>query len=189
MDFGYGELTPERADLYDTFIGGLHSPYSDLKQPPANDKGAYNIGMGQQIRDHLPRIRVIEGLRNEGRLAILMSRDGLTLEQTRARARERSFGPAYRPDHASKSRLIIPGVKGFSREDANGISGGATSFVHRPYMLRLSRRALPLSGTCWRVLPPIWPRAPAATRSSVRPIWLRVWPAVWPTGSWPASTA
>jgi hypothetical protein len=170
VDFGYSALTPERANLDHTFIGGMHSSYSDLEQSPANDKGAYNIGTGQPIRDHLPRILLIEGLRTEGRLAISMSRDGLTLEHTRAMARERSFVPAYRPDNASKSHLIIPGVKGFSREHANGISGGATSFVHVPYLLRLSRRALPLSSTCWRVLPPICPRAPAATRSSVGPI-------------------
>ena len=158
VDFGYGELTPARAERYDTFIGGLHSIYNDLEEPPAEYKGAYSIGMGQQIRYYLPRIRVIYGLRNDGRLAILMSRDGLTLEQTRAMARERGFVAAYMPDHASKSRFIIPGVKGFSSEDANWISGGATSFVHVPYMLRLSRRTLPLSGNLLASLTPHLPQ-------------------------------
>jgi hypothetical protein len=51
------------------------------------------------------------------------------------------------PDHASKSRLIIPRVKGFTEEDANWISGGATSFVHVPYLLRLSERRAPLNGS------------------------------------------
>ena len=37
-------------------------------------------------------------------------------------------------------------MKGFTEEDANWISGGATSFVHVPYMLRLSRRQIPLQG-------------------------------------------
>ena len=50
------------------------------------------------------------------------------------------------PDHASKSRFIIPGTKGFTEEDANWISGGATSFVHVPYMLRLSPRQRWLRG-------------------------------------------
>ncbi len=159
VDFGYGELTPERANRYDTFIGGLHSIYNDLEEPPAEYKGAYSIGMGQQIRYYLPRIRVIYGLRNDGRLAILMSRDGLTLEQTKAMARERGFVAAYMPDHASKSRFIIPGVKGFSSEDANWISGGATSFVHVPYMLRLSRRTLPLSGNLLASLTPHLPQS------------------------------
>jgi len=57
------------------------------------------------------------------------------------------------PDHASKSRFIIPGVKGFSSADANWISGGATSFVHVPYMLRLSRRSRPLPGVLLENLP------------------------------------
>jgi hypothetical protein len=89
---------------------------------------------------------MVMGLRGDGRLEVLMSRDGLTLEQTKALARQRGLRTAYLPDHASKSRFIIPGVKGFSQEDANWISGGATSFVHVPYMLRLSERAVPLQG-------------------------------------------
>ena len=157
VDFGYGELTAEREQLYDTFIGGLHSVYNDLEPEPPQYKGAYSISMGQQIRYFLPRIRVIYGLRSDGRLAILMSRDGLTLEQTRTMARERGFVAAYMPDHASKSRFIIPGVKGFSSEDANWISGGATSFVHVPYMLRLSRRSLPLPGALLASLTPHLP--------------------------------
>ncbi len=90
---------------------------------------------------------MICGLRRNGRLTILISRDGLTLEQTRAMSRQRGFVAAYMPDHASKSRFIIPGLKGFSSEDANWISGGATSFVHVPYRLRISHRRLPLSGS------------------------------------------
>ena len=145
-EFGYGELTPERAARYESFIGGLHSVYNDLEKPPANYRGAYSISMGQQIRYYLPRIRMVMGLRPDGRVEVLMSRDGLTLEQTKDLARRRGLRAAYLPDHASKSRLIIPGVKGFSQDDANWISGGATSFVHVPYLLRLSRRAVPLQG-------------------------------------------
>ena len=147
VDFGYGALTPERIQRYDTFIGGLHSVYNDLQAPPASYKGAYSLGMGQQIRYFLPRIREIYGLRSDGRLEILMSREGLTLEQTRDLARQRGLLAAYLPDHASKSRMIVPGVKGFSHADANWISGGATSFVHVPYMLELSPRREPLRGS------------------------------------------
>ncbi|MFM2080205.1 MAG: hypothetical protein RLZZ219_887 [Cyanobacteriota bacterium] len=146
VDFGYGELTPARAEVYESFIGGLHSVYNDLESPPPDYRGAYSISMGQQIRYYLPRIRMLIGLRGDGRLEVLMSRDGLTLEQTRALARRRGLRAAYLPDHASKSRFIIPGVKGFSDADANWISGGATSFVHVPYMLRLSPRPVPLQG-------------------------------------------
>lgn len=147
VEFGYGELTPERAQRFESFIGGLHSIYNDLEQPPSDYRGAYSISMGQQIRYLLPRIRMLYGLRPDGRLEVLMSRDGLTLEQTRALARSRGLRAAYLPDHASKSRFIVPGQKGFSDADANWISGGATSFVHVPYMLRLSRRAVPLQGS------------------------------------------
>ncbi len=146
VDFGYGELTPERARQYDMFVGGLHSIYNDLVEPPDSYKGAYSISMGQRIRYYLPRIRMVYGLRPDGRLEMLMSRDGLTLEQTKDLARRRGMVAAYMPDHASKSRLIVPGVKGFTEEDANWISGGATSFVHVPYLLRLSERRVPLQG-------------------------------------------
>ena len=146
IDFGYGELTEAQTRRYDTFIGGLHSLYNDLEDPPTSYKGAYSISMGQRIRYYLPRIRMVMGLRNDGHLEVLMSRDGLTLEQTKDLARRRGYLAAYMPDHASKSRFIIPGVKGFTEEDANWISGGATSFVHVPYMLRLSTRQRPLRG-------------------------------------------
>ena len=147
VSFGYGELTPARAQEFESFVGGLHSLYNDLEQPPAAYKGAYSISMGQQIRYFLPRIRMAYGLRPDGRIEVLMSRDGLTLEQTRDIARRRGLRAAYLPDHASKSRFIIPGVKGFSDADANWISGGATSFVHVPYLLRLSNRSALLQGS------------------------------------------
>ncbi len=146
VDFGYGELTPERAQRYDMFVGGLHSIYNDLEAPPSSYKGAYSISMGQRIRYYLPRIRMVYGLKSDGRIEMLMSKDGLTLEQTKDLARRRGLVAAYMPDHASKSRLIIPGEKGFTEDDANWISGGATSFVHVPYLLRLSQRRVPLQG-------------------------------------------
>ena len=146
VDFGYGELTPARAKTYDMFVGGLHSIYNDLEEPPESYKGAYSISMGQRIRYYLPRIRMVYGLKSDGRIEMLMSKDGLTLEQTKDLARRRGLVAAYMPDHESKSRLIIPGVKGFTEEDANWISGGATSFVHVPYLLRLSERRVPLKG-------------------------------------------
>ena len=110
VDFSYGELTDERAKTYDTFIGGLHSVYNDLEEPPPSYTGAYSISMGQRIRYYLPRIRMLFGLRQDGRMEMLMSKDGLTLEQTRELARRRGLVSAYMPDHASKSRLIIPGM-------------------------------------------------------------------------------
>ena len=157
VDFGFGELTDDHSRTYETFIGGLHSLYNDLEEAPDTYKGAYSISMGQRIRYYLPRIRMVMGLRDDGHLEVLMSRDGLTLEQTKELARRRGYLAAYMPDHASKSRFIIPGTKGFTEEDANWISGGATSFVHVPYMLRLSRRQTPLRGNLIAGLTPKLP--------------------------------
>ncbi|SAY38376.1 FIG01149307: hypothetical protein [Candidatus Synechococcus spongiarum] len=140
VTFGYGELTAKRARTYETFIGGLHVLYNDLQPVQPGYQGAYSKGMGQKIRYYLPRIRLVIGLRPDRRLEVLMSKDGLTLEETQELSRKRGLVAAYLPDHASKSRFIVPGVKGFSEEDANWISGGSTSYVHVPYMIRVSRR-------------------------------------------------
>lgn len=138
--FGYGELTAERARTYETFIGGLHVLYNDLQPVQPGYQGAYSKGVGQKIRYYLPRVRVVIGLRPDRRLEVLMSKDGLTLEETRELSRKRGLVAAYLPDHASKSRFIVPGVKGFDEEDANWISGGSISYVHVPYMIRISQR-------------------------------------------------
>ena len=140
IEFGYGELTQERMKHYDTFIGGLHSIYNKLKVLPPNHIGAHNTSIGQRIGYRPSRIRVIFGLLANGRIEILMSRNRLTLEETRDLAQRRSYLAAYMPDHASKSRFIIPGVKGFAEENNNWISEKSTSFAHVPYMLRLSSR-------------------------------------------------
>ena len=141
--FGYGELTAERARAFETFIGGLHVLYNDLQPVQPGYQGAYSKGLGQKIRYYLPRVRVVIGLRPDRRLEVLMSKDGLTMEETRELSRQQGLVAAYIPDHASKSRFIVPGVKGFSEEDANWISGGSTSYVHVPYMIRISRRQQP----------------------------------------------
>ena len=143
VTFGYGELTAERARTYETFIGGLHVLYNDLQPLQPGYQGAYSKGLGQKIRYYLPRVRVVIGLRPDRRLEVLMSKDGLTLEETRELSRKRGLVAAYLPDHASKSRFIVPGVKSFSEEDANWISGGSVSYVHVPYMIRISRRRQP----------------------------------------------
>ena len=39
-----------------------------------------------------------------------------------------------------KAASLFPVSKGFDEEDANWISGGSTSYVHVPYMIRISRR-------------------------------------------------
>ena len=108
VDFGYGELTEERSQTYDTFIGGLHSLYNDLEEPSQSYQGAYSKSMGQRIRYYLPRIRMVMGLRDDGKLEVLMSRDGLTLEQTKDLSRRRGYLAAYMlttPPRAASSFL------------------------------------------------------------------------------------
>ena len=39
VDFSYGELTDAHIRTYDTFIGGLHSLYNDLEEPPESYRG------------------------------------------------------------------------------------------------------------------------------------------------------
>ena len=99
VEFSYGELTPARARRYETFIGGLHALYNDFEQPPSGYKGAYSVSMGQRIRYYLPRIRMVMGLRSDGRLEVFMSRDGLTLEQTKDLSRDRGLVAAYDATH------------------------------------------------------------------------------------------
>ncbi|MCY4174553.1 MAG: hypothetical protein OXF25_10970 [Cyanobacteria bacterium MAG CAR3_bin_5] len=159
--FGYGELTAERARTYETFIGGLHVLYNDLQPEQPGYRGAYSKGVGQKIRYYLPRVRVVIGLRPDRRLDVLMSKDGLTLEETRELSRKRGLVAAYLPDHASKSRFIVPSIKGFSEEDANWISGGSVSYVHVPYMIRISRRRQPAEPEPDPIIP--LPQAPADT--------------------------
>ena len=61
-------------------------------------------------------------------------------------------------------------MKGFTEEDANWISGGATSFVHVPHMLRMSRRTTPLRGS---LLDGLTPKLPGETSVRVQSIAFR----------------
>ncbi len=136
--FGYGELTPERDQRYDIFIGGLHALYNDREPAPPTYKPAYESSAGQSVRAYLPRTRIIYGLTPRGNLVFVMSYGGWTLEQAEKFSREQGLVAAYMPDHASKSRFIVPGQYAYSSYDVNGPTQGALSFAHVPYMLRLA---------------------------------------------------
>ena len=124
VDFSYGELTDAHIRTYDTFIGGLHSLYNDLEEPPESYKGAYSISMGQRIRYYLPRIRMVMGLRDDGYLEVLMSRDGLTLEQSKdwpdvavtwrltCRTMPRKAGSSFPESRDSPRRMPTGSVEG-----------------------------------------------------------------------------
>jgi hypothetical protein len=136
--FGYGELTPERDQRYDIFIGGLHALYNDRQPAPPTYRPAYESSAGQSVRAYLPRTRIIYGLTPRGNLVFVMSYGGWTLEQAEKFSREQGLVAAYMPDHASKSRFIVPGKYAYSSYDVNGPTQGALSFAHVPYMLRLA---------------------------------------------------
>ncbi|WP_320674523.1 hypothetical protein [Prochlorococcus sp. MIT 1341] len=151
VDFGYGELTKKRIKKYKIFIGGLHSIYNDLQEAPSNYKGGYHVSISQRIRYYLPRIRVIYGLRRDGRIEILMSKTGLTYEQTKELGRRRNLLTAYLPDHGSKSRLIVPSRKKFTAEDLNWNSSLAISNFQTPYMIRIQRKEFSLRTDLFRL--------------------------------------
>ena len=67
---------------------------------------------------------MVLGLREDGHLEVLMSRDGLNLEQTKDLLLRLDNLVAYLRDHSSKSRFFITGTKWCTEEDANWISGG-----------------------------------------------------------------
>ncbi len=140
IHFSYGELTSKRARVYKTFIGGLHSIYNDIEAEPLSYKGAYDLNLSQKIRYYLPRVRMLYGLRNDGRLEVLMSKRGLTLEETTALARKRNLVAAYLPDHASKSRLIVPKLKSYSEQNDRWNKTDRISDKSTPYMINIQRR-------------------------------------------------
>ena len=145
-EFGYGELTQERVERYNTFIGGLHSIFNELESPSPSYKNMHNYSISQKVGYHLPQIRIVFGLLPNGRIEILMSQDKLTLKQTHILAKRRSYLAAYMPDHTSKSRFIIPEVKRFTKENNSWTNRRLSNFARVPYMLRLSERRVSLPG-------------------------------------------
>ncbi|WP_338442462.1 hypothetical protein VZG28_05780 [Synechococcus elongatus IITB4] len=144
VEFGYGALTPERKARYETFIGGLHAIYNDTQQVPPEYRGGYNSGIQQEFRYFLPRIRVVYGLRPDGQFSFFMSKDGMTMNEAITLSRRLGYLAAYMPDHASKSRLIIPGEKPFTPEDADWMSNGVLNYAHVPFLVRMTPRRAPV---------------------------------------------
>lgn len=144
VEFGYGALTPERQLRYETFIGGLHAIYNDTQPQPPEYRGGYNSGIQQEFRYFLPRIRIIYGLRPDGQFSFFMSKEGMTMNEAITLSRRLGYLAAYMPDHASKSRLIIPGEKPFSSEDADWMSNGVLNYAHVPFLVRMTPRRAPV---------------------------------------------
>jgi len=141
LHFGYGDLTPERQARYRLFIGGLHAFEDQLQTPPPSYTGVYG-----EMR--LADVRIVYGLRSDGQLEVIETADGVLFNDLRRMVRSRGFKAAFLPDHASKSRLIVPGQRPWTEEQAVWVSGGKPSITALPFMLRVLPRSLPrIAGT------------------------------------------
>ena len=137
LEFGYGDLTPSREERFRLFIGGLHAFSHKDKIPPSSYRGVYG-----EMR--LADVRIIYALRSDGALELIETADGVHFNDLKLLVEQRNFEAAFLPDHASKSRLIVPGIRPWSEEQAVWVSGGKPSITQLPFMLRvLARDALP----------------------------------------------
>jgi len=135
--FGYGDLTPSRETTYRLFIGGLHAFSDQERMPPAGYRGVYG---DMRLAD----VRIVYAHRSDGALEVIETADGVHFNDLKLLVEQRDFRAAFLPDHASKSRLIVPGTRPWSEEQAVWVSGGKPSITQLPFMLRvLARGALP----------------------------------------------
>ena len=131
LEFGYGPLTPRLEEELQVFIGGLHAFSNSTREPPASYEGVY----GEM---KLADVRIIYGLRPDGKLELVETADGVYFPDLEQFVKQKGFLAAYLPDHASKSRLIIPGTRLWSDEQAVWVSGGKPSITQMPFLLRVT---------------------------------------------------
>ena len=130
LEFGYGPLTPELEQNLRMFIGGLHAFTNTTRDAPETYEGVYG-----EMR--LADVRIVYGLRADGKLELVETADGVHFRDLKHFVEQKGFLAAYLPDHASKSRLIIPGTRPWSQEQAVWVSGGKPSITQMPYMLKV----------------------------------------------------
>jgi len=131
LEFGYGSLTPELEQDLRLFIGGLHAFINTTRDAPESYEGVY----GEM---HLADVRIVYGLRADGKLELVETADGVHFRDLKHFVVQKGFLAAYLPDHASKSRLIIPGTRPWSQEQAVWVSGGKPSITQMPFLLRVT---------------------------------------------------
>ena len=134
LEFGYGPLTPELEEELELFIGGLHAFTNTIKAPPSSYEGVY----GEM---NLADVRIIYGLRRDGKLELVETADGVYFPDLKQFVDQKGFLASYLPDHASKSRLIIPGKRHWSEEQAVWVSGGKPSITQMPFLLKITPSA------------------------------------------------
>ena len=131
LEFGYGPLTPELEQNLRMFIGGLHAFTNTTRDAPETYEGVYG-------ETHLADVRIVYGLRADGKLELVETADGVHFRDLKHFVEQKGFLAAYLPDHASKSRLIIPGTRPWSQEQAVWVSGGKPSITQMPFLLRVT---------------------------------------------------
>ena len=131
LEFGYGPLTPELEQNLRIFIGGLHAFTNTTRVAPETYEGVY----GEM---HLADVRIVYGLRADGKLELVETADGVHFRDLKQFVEQKGFLAAYLPDHASKSRLIIPGTRPWSQDQAVWVSGGKPSITQMPFLLRVT---------------------------------------------------
>jgi hypothetical protein len=131
MQVGYGAYDPTRHHDLRVFIGGLHILHNGDRRAPAQYKGVYSS-------ISLADIRLLYGVRHDGLLEVVETKDGMTVSRLRDLVRHRDYRAALLPDHASKSRLILPRVRVWSHQHAYWISGGRPAITAMPYLLRVT---------------------------------------------------
>ena len=134
MDFGFGSLTEQADQDYRLFIGGLHAFVHPFGSTPPGYKGVYGP---MTMAD----VRIVYGLRDDGRLEVVETADGVFFPDLRRFVKAKGFVAAFLPDHASKSRLIVPGQRLWSEDQAVWVSGGKPSITALPFMLRVVARS------------------------------------------------
>ena len=130
LEFGYGALTEELRQRLRVFVGGLHAFSNDLSTAPSSYRGVYG-----EMR--LADVRIVFGLRQDGRLELVETADGLLFSDLNNFVAAKQFLAAYLPDHASKSRLIVPGQRHWSHDHAVWVSGGRPSITQMPFLLKV----------------------------------------------------
>jgi len=131
LEFGYGPLTPELEQQLRLFIGGLHAFTNTTRDAPETYEGVYG-----EMR--LADVRIVYGLRADGKLELVETADGVHFQDLKHFVEQKGFLAAYLPDHASKSRLIIPGTRPWSEEQAVWVRGGKPSITPMPFLLRVT---------------------------------------------------
>ncbi len=130
LEYGYGSLTAEHEERLRVFIGGLHAFTNTTQEAPPSYAGVYG-----EMR--LADVRIVYGIRPDGQLELVETADGVLFSDLKTFVVDKGFLASFLPDHASKSRLIVPGKRPWSHEHAVWVSGGKPSITQMPFLLKI----------------------------------------------------